>query len=65
MKQQFSMNNFGVKVLHEITKSYETFSLESISLEFFLVYIIFAEQNNQKDKKELLKEITTNRLNIL
>ncbi len=57
MEQKFSLNNFGIKVLHENSKSYQTFSMESVSLEFLLIYIVLAEQNNQKDKKEHLKNI--------
>jgi hypothetical protein len=57
MEQKFSLNNFGIKILHENSKSYQTFSTESTSLEFLLIYILLAEQNNKKDKKEYLKNL--------
>lgn len=57
MTQKYNLNKFGVKVLVEGTKSFKTFSDESLNLEFFLIYILLSENNNEdiKDKKDLLK----------
>ena len=57
MQDKFSINKFGVKVLHETSFSFQTYSQESVSLEFFLIYLILAEHNNLGDKKKFLKEI--------
>lgn len=62
MSDKFYINKFGVKVLKEGTKPFQIFSIETVNLEFLLIYILLAESSNDdlKDKKEYLKVLYEN-----
>ncbi len=62
MSDKFYINKFGVKVLKEGTKPLQIFSIETVNLEFLLIYILLAESSNEdlNDKKEFLKVLYEN-----
>jgi len=62
MSHNYSTNKFGVKILSEGTKSFKAFSEETLNLEFFLLYILLNESNNENiiEKKDFLKKLYEN-----
>ena len=57
MSDKYHLNKFGVKILKEGTQSFRTFSVETVNLDFFLIYILFAETSMEDvaEKKDFLK----------
>ncbi|MBW8241800.1 hypothetical protein K1F50_03240 [Muricauda oceani] len=62
MSDKFYINKFGVKILKEGTKAFRIFSIETINLEFLLIYILFSESSKEdlNDKKGFLKVLYEN-----
>jgi hypothetical protein len=62
MSKKYYINKFGVKVLEKGTKSFFEYSIETIQLEFLIIYIVSAESSNQelKEKKDFLKVLYEN-----
>lgn len=62
MTKKYTTNKFGVKVLKEGTKSFQSYTVETLNLEFFLIYILLNESNSDdiSDKKDFLKVLYEN-----
>ncbi|WP_405248103.1 hypothetical protein [Cellulophaga sp. Asnod2-G02] len=62
MSDKFYINKFGVKVLKEGTGPFQIFTIETVNLEFLLIYILLAESSNEdlNNKKEYLKVLYKN-----